>query len=129
MTKKYGGSAGTGDMPTGEADYQDITANFDSKATDANTWLESKSQDQNVLMRTIGSGFDTIKRVFFRWYSGDSKDTDRLVSKAGDKLNLHDNRIWRHFGAFNWLTNLFQRDADKLTENSELDTEGFFLSK
>ena len=128
LTKKYGGSAGTGDMPTGgEADYQDITANFDSKATDANTWLESKAHDQSTLMQTIGSGFDTIKRVFFRWYSGDSKDTDRLVSKAGDKLNLHDNRIWRHFGAFNWLTNLFQKDADKLTENSELDTLSTFF--
>ena len=127
LKKKFGESAGTGDMPADETDYQDITANFDSKATDANTWLESKSQDQNTLMRTIGSGFDTIKRVFFRWYSGDSKDTDRLVSKAGDKLNLHDNRIWRHFGAFNWLTNLFQHDADKLTENSELDTLSKFF--
>ena len=125
LKKKYGESAGTGDDVA--ADYQDITANFDNKATDANTWLESKSQDQNTLMRTIGSGFDTIKRVFFRWYSGDSKDTDRLVSKAGDKLNLHDNRIWRHFGAFNWLTNLFQKDADKLTENSELDMISTFF--
>ena len=127
LKRKFGESAGTGDMPAAETDYQDITANFDSKATDANTWLESKSQDQNVLMRTIGSGFDTIKRVFFRWYSGDSKDTDRLLNKPDNKLNLHDNRIWRHFGAFNWLTDLFQKDADKLTENSELDTLSTFF--
>ena len=127
LKKKYGENAGMGDGPAAETDYQDITANFDNKATDANTWLESRSQDQNVLMRTIGSGFDTIKRVFFRWYSGDSKDTDRLVNKADDKLNLHDNRIWRNFGAFNWLTNLFQKDADKLTENSELDTISTFF--
>ena len=127
LQKKYGDNAGMGDGVGNETDYQDITANFDAKATDANTWLENKSNDQNTLMRSIGAGFDTIKRVFFRWYSGDSKDTDRLVTKADDKLNLHDNRIWKNFGAFNWLTNLFQKDADKLTENSELDTISSFF--
>ena len=115
------GGAGYGDgpYPMTETDYQDIVANFDNKSVDAQTWLQNKTNDNKTLLSTIGAGFDLVKQTFFRWYTGEDDQVAKMFNKEPSKVNMHERRIWKTFNAFNWLSNLFRSDENKLTTEEE----------